>query len=137
VTGLSLKTTPGELLSASFEALAYRLSAVYGQLVAALHGGTAPVVVGSGGTLLGSPLFQQILADTLGVPLVPLRELEASARGAALLALEALGTLADVAAVPAQLDAPLRPDAARGAIYRQAAARQQRLYQTLLDESAV
>jgi gluconokinase len=137
VAGLTLKTTPADLLCASLEALAYRLGAVYGQLAAALHGGTAPVVVGSGGTLLGSPLFQQVLADTLGVPLAPLREHEASARGAALLALEALGALADAAAAPAQLDAPLLPDAARGAIYRQAAARQQRLYQKLLDESAV
>ena len=68
----------------------------------------------------------------LGVPISPSRDHEASARGAALLALEALGILPDVAQVPPHLDPPIQPDAARHAVYRKGAERQQKLYQALM-----
>lgn len=133
VAGIHAGTTPAELLRAGIESLAYRIGAVYDRLVQALR--LAPehtTVIGSGGTLLNSPLFQQIIADTLGVLLYPSREHEASARGAALLALEALGVLPDVGTVAPVLADPARPDATRGAIYRRAAARQEELYHRLL-----
>lgn len=144
ISGMHTHTTPFELLRAGVEALAYRISAVYTRLAQTLaregapdHGGAAPLLVASGGALLGSPLFQQIVADSLGVPLHPSREHEASARGAALLALEALGILSEAATAAPQLGAPVLPDAARGAIYQRGAARQAALYHKLLDESAV
>ncbi|MGH2486411.1 MAG: gluconokinase, partial [Ktedonobacterales bacterium] len=89
-------------------------------------------VVGSGGALLGSPLFQRIVADTLGAPLYPSRDLEASARGAALLALEALDLIANVADVAPRLDAAVQPNPALTPIYRAAMRRQEDLYQRLL-----
>ena len=73
----------------------------------------------------------------LGVALYPSRDAEASARGAALLALESLGLIQDVAAVEPHLDPPVQPDAARNAIYTRAAARQDALYQRLLGGPAV
>src|SRR5436309_14821872 len=76
----------------------------------------------------------QIVADTLGVAVYPSLDHEASARGAALLALEAMGILPDVAQVPAHLKPPVQPDAAKHAVYRKAAERQQKLYQELLEE---
>ncbi|MGZ3715607.1 MAG: gluconokinase, partial [Ktedonobacterales bacterium] len=60
-----------------------------------------------------------------------------SARGAALIALEALGILSDVAQVAPDLDPPIEPGAASGAVYHKAAERQLQLYQLLLGASAV
>ena len=74
----------------------------------------------------------QIVADTLGVPIYPSQDHEASARGAALLALEALGIAPDVAQVPPHLGPPIQPDAARHAVYRKGAERQKKLYQALM-----
>jgi gluconokinase len=137
VTGIHLDTTAYEILRAGTEALAYRIGTVYDQLVQALRfDAAAPTVVASGGALLNSSLFQQIVADTLGVPLHRSREHEASARGAALMALESLGILPDVAQVPPDLEGPVWPDPARGAIYKRAAQRQQRLYHLLLEVAA-
>lgn len=136
VAGVHAGTTPQELLRAGVESVAYRISLTYRRLVEALSLAD-PRVIGSGGALLNSALFQQVLADTLGVPLFPSRDAEASARGAALIALEVLGVIPDVSQVEPHLDAPVTPDAERGAIYRRAAERQQDLYQRLLGASEV
>ena len=88
-------------------------------------------MIGSGGALLNSRILQRIVADTLGVALYPSHDQEASARGAALLALEALGY--DLAQVTSELGQPLLPDEQHGTIYQAAAARQQALYQKLLE----
>ena len=139
IAGVSAHTTPAEIVRAALEALAYRIAIVHERLmtardahVAAIHGQPAGEVVGSGGSLLSSPLFQQIIADTLGVPLHPSRDTEASARGAALLALEALGLIPNVAAITPRTDVPVQPDASRTAIYRKAMQRQEDLYRRLL-----
>lgn len=141
IAGIQSNTAPTDLLRAGIESLAYRIGVVHERLAQALVSSNAlhasPVLVGSGGTLLNSPLFRQVLADALDTPLYPLREREASARGAALMALEALGVLSDVAQLAPDLDQPVQPDPARGAIYRSAVERQRHLYQLLLGASAV
>jgi gluconokinase len=136
-TGISVKTTPYELLLAGIEGLSYRIGAVYERLARALDlPAGAPQIIGSGGALFGSSLFQQIVTDVLGVPLYPSRDTEASARGAALLALEALGVLPDATSIPPNLATPIQPDLSHQAIYRQAAARQGELYRLLLEGGA-
>ncbi|QBD81548.1 carbohydrate kinase [Ktedonosporobacter rubrisoli] len=133
VAGISIHTSPAEMLRASMESLAYQLRAVYERLCATLQlGHTAPKVIGSGGALLSSRVLQEIVADTLGAQVYPSQEHEASARGAALLALEAMGLIADVAQIAPNLDAPIEPNATKGEIYRKAAARQRELYRLLL-----
>ncbi|HEU5226683.1 MAG TPA: carbohydrate kinase, partial [Ktedonobacteraceae bacterium] len=84
--------------------------------------------------LLGSSTLQHIIADTLGAALYPSHNHEASARGAALLALEAMGLIPDVTQVPADLASPVLPNEKHGTIYRRAAARQRELYGVLLGE---
>jgi gluconokinase len=84
--------------------------------------------------MLASRTLQGIIADTLNAPLYPSLEREASARGAALLALETLGVIPDVAHATVELGAPILPDEARHSIYEQGIKRQQRLYNTLLGE---
>jgi gluconokinase len=134
ITGLRAQTSPVELLRAGMESLAYQLAAVYGAVCQALQvDQRAQKLVASGGALLGSPALAQIVADTLGVPLYPSRYHEASARGAALLALETLGRVPDAALVPSELQPPVVPDMGRHAIYQQARERQLRLYHLLLE----
>jgi len=133
IVGISTHTSPAELLRAGIEALAYQIGAVYEQLITTLEKSEiAPTVVGSGGALLGSSTLQAVLADTLNTPLYPSLEHEASARGVALLALEALGIVPDVARVPLSVAAPIHPNPVRSAIYQRAAARQRQLYSALV-----
>jgi gluconokinase len=133
VMGIHTNTTSEDILRAGMEALAYQLGAVYEQLTVALdRNEVAPTVLGSGGALLNSVTFQGIIADTLNTPIYPSLDSEASARGVALLALEALGIIADVAQVPLDVKASVEPDPERHAIYMQAAERQWKLYHLLL-----
>jgi gluconokinase len=136
ITGLSHQSAPIEILRAGYEALAYRLLAVHQRLGEALQNNTHQHTLhASGGVLLGSSLMKSILADTLGLPLFPSQESEASARGTALLALEALGVLPDLASVAPVLLEPTWPNLERSHIYRRAAKRQEKLYQTLFGAS--
>lgn len=135
VAGISLHTSPADLLRAGAESLAYRLDAVYERLCALLEmEREVPKVICSGGALLSSSLLQSILADTLGASLYPSHEHEASARGAALLALETMGVIEDVARIQPDLSHVVVPNAERGAIYKKALERQEKLYHLLLSE---
>ncbi|HZO71780.1 MAG TPA: gluconokinase [Ktedonobacteraceae bacterium] len=136
ISGLSIHTTPADLLRAGMESLAYQLSAVYQQLRAVLQveDHTIPRLICSGGALLGSSTLQHVIADTLRAELYPSRNHEASARGAALLALEAMGLIPNVAQAPPDLANPVQPNNRYGEIYRQAAERQRKLYGALLGE---
>ena len=137
IAGIHTNTTPEDLLRASMEALAYQLGEVYQEVSVALDvKETRPRLVGSGGALLSTSTLRQIVSDTLGTPLYPSYELEASARGVALLALAALGLLPDVGQVQPRLADPVQPDAKRGEIYQQAAIRQMQLYKALLGSIA-
>lgn len=129
VIGLSLETTALHILRATLEAIALRLALVYDLLrprAAADH-----TIVASGGALAHSRAWAQTITDALGHPLTLCREEEATSRGAALLALDALGRLPDPAAAPAPLGETLHPDAARQARLRQALDRQRRLDRAL------
>ena len=133
ISGISQDTGPEQLLRAGVEALAYQLYAVYKQLQDALPmQGKTPKLICSGGALLHSTVLQGILADATNASLYPSHDTEASARGAALLALEAMGKIADVAQIAPDVSHPISPDQQHGAIYRKAIARQGDLYHKLL-----
>jgi len=123
VTGMGLATTAPEILRALLESVAYRLADVYERLRPLAKPGHA--VIASGGALQGSRVWSQIMADALGVPIEVREGIEASSRGAALLALGALGYPAPRLEVPGRV---LRPDPGRRDIYAEARARQARLY---------
>ncbi len=135
VSGLSIHTAPPEILRAGMESLAYQLSAVHDQLCTVLKtDARSHKMLASGGALLSSPDLRGIIADTLDTAIYPSREHEASARGAALLVLEALGVIPDLAKVPSALLEPTQPNPERTPIYRKAAERQRKLYELLLPE---
>jgi len=125
VTGLSLDTTALDVLQAALEAVALRLALVYALL--APHAAAGHLLVASGGAIRRSPSWTRALADALGRPIHCSPESEATGRGAALLALEALGVLPDVAAAAEPLADVVTPDAARQARYRHALDRHRRL----------
>jgi gluconokinase len=125
ITGLSLDTTALDVAHAALEAVALRLALVYERL--APYAARDHVVVASGGAISHSHAWTQILADALGRAIHCSPEREATSRGAALLAFEALGSLPDVTAVRAPLGKVFTPDAARHARYRAALERHRRL----------
>ncbi|MCC6176271.1 MAG: gluconokinase [Chloroflexi bacterium] len=131
ILGMTLATRPVDVLRAGLEAVALRFALIHGIL-----DGVVPEVrevVVTGGALLKSPAWSQIVADALGRPVVASGVPEASSRGAALLALAALGAIESVESV----DTPL------GEIYEprpsaherlQAAQERHRAYYRLLVE---
>lgn len=131
ISGLTLATTPEELLQAGMEAVALRLAATYDQLCAALgYGRRRPAVLAGGAALRHSVLWTQMLADALGAPIYRLRVAETSARGAALLAWERLGVAA-LEAAPVPRGRLFRPRPAATAALRAARQRQEALRQAL------
>ncbi len=95
-----------------------------------------PEVVASGGAILSSPTWLQIMTDVLGRPVAESQVQEASSRGAALLALESLGALDDIAGAPDFVGDIHEPDAGRHARYREAMERQRNLYDKLVRHDA-
>ena len=113
-----------------FEAVVLRITLVYNQLRSILP--AEPQVVAGGGALLSSSAWQHIIADALGVPIAISAIREASARGAALLALEALGVLPDTGQVPLEtVGAVVMPNLDNHRCYQGALERQQRFYAEL------
>ncbi|HEX6508943.1 MAG TPA: FGGY-family carbohydrate kinase, partial [Chloroflexota bacterium] len=128
--GVSLATRPLEIVRASLESIAYRFALVYDLLQSDV--GAPRSIIGSGAGLLDSPTWMQIMADVLGGPLVASAALEASARGAALLALEAAGAIQDSTEVAAPLGIEYAPVAGHARIYRAAMERQNVLYRKVV-----
>ena len=130
VHGISLATTPLEILRASMEAVACRIALVVDRLAPLLADDCE--IVASGGGFQNSPAWVQIVSDCLDRPIKVTRVEEASARGAALLALASLGVLADVADDPHFVGDAVEPIAKHQAPYREAKRRQEKLYDRLV-----
>jgi gluconokinase len=122
IAGLRLDTGPLELVRAGMEAVALRLALIQGLLRGSFP--TMRTIVASGGALRQSPAWAQIVTDALGVPLAVADDHEASSRGAALVALQAVGAIPSAADVDPPPTTVLVPNAARTAIYHRALERQ-------------
>jgi gluconokinase len=130
ISGLTLATTPEQILQAGLEAVAYRFALIEERICG--QDGCPHRLIASGGALLSSPTWMQIIADVLGRPVVASDEPEATSRGVALLALRSLGAIASLDEVPAADGKVYEPDAARHTIYRGAIERQRQLYDVLI-----
>jgi len=129
IAGLSLATQPAQLLRAAMEAITYQFVAV----AAAMERIVArpESVIATGGQLIHSPAWSQMLADALNLRVMMSAEPEASSRGAALLALHALGKLPRLWSLSPARGRTFRPRASVHAIYERARRRQQHLYELL------
>ena len=132
--GLTLGTPPAAILRASLEAVAYRFALIEQRLCG--RPDCDHRLIASGGALQRSPVWSQIFADVLGRPVVLSAEPEATSRGAAVLALHALGYFADLAHIPAADGMVYAPDPARHAIYQVGIARQRDLYERVITSVA-
>lgn len=131
LAGWNLNTSTVEIWRAALEAVAYRFAAIYDLLRTAI----APPreIIASGGALLHSPAWVQILADVLNVPVTASGEDEASARGAALLALRALGIISRLEELPASAGKTFVPRPESHEIYTRSRERQKTLYHLMLE----
>jgi len=129
IAGLSLDTGPFEILHASLESVALLFREIYGALSSAV--GAPAEIIASGGALLHSPAWTQMMADTLGRPVVASAELEASARGAALYALERIGAIPNLEALPASTGATFSPRPQFEPVYARLLEEQRGLYEKL------
>lgn len=130
IVGLSLHSRPIDILQAGLESVAYRVALIY-DLLRPVASSDAEIVA-SGGALLNSPAWVQIMADVLGRPVTASAEAEASSRGVALLALEQLGAIESIESAPAELGARYDPRPNHHERYGAARERQQRLYARLI-----
>ena len=130
ISGISPATTPAHIVRAAFEAVALRFRLIYERLRPLLPPGTE--IVASGGALQENQLWRQILADALEVPVNLVNVDEATSRGAAVLAMQALG-------IPLPPNPPTvhtaMPVGEASAVYAQAARRQQELYDRVISGS--
>jgi gluconokinase len=132
VAGLSMVTRPVEILRAAMEAVALRFALIAERLDEAFpeeRGGRK--IIATGGGLLSSPAWTGIMADALGKPVTASAVSEASSRGAALLALEALGG-PPIEEAGAPLGETQEPDLSRHQVYREALDRQRKLYDAMV-----
>jgi gluconokinase len=125
ITGLSFSTEPFDILRASLEAVSLGFSEIYRLLEPQ---GQSPEIVASGGALLKSPGWTQMMADALGRPVTACTEIETSCRGAALWAMERCGIIENLADLPASTGALFEPRAEHRETYVQLRDAQHALY---------
>jgi gluconokinase len=128
--GASWNTDALAMMRAVLEGASLRFAAIAREL---LQLAPEAQLVFSGGALEKVPLWQAIVCDAIGAPLLESLESEASARGAALLALEALGVLGDVAEVPLQVGVQLMPNPENHTIYTRMLEKQNALYSKIYE----
>jgi len=129
ITGLSASTGAFDILHAALESIALRFREVYCLLTRPW--GAPSEVIASGGALLHSPAWTQMIADALGRPVTICTETEASCRGAALWALERLRVIDSLDALPASTGAVFTPRPEHHNAYQDLLVQQHKLYERL------
>jgi gluconokinase len=126
ISGIRLSTTGGDLFRVTLESTAYRLAAIYDDLKTLAVRGHE--IHANGAAALKSPLWLQIIADTLGHAVEAVdAEAEASARGAAICAFETVGMLESLQGLDHTVSNRYEPDMSNHKAYVQARQRQSRL----------
>jgi gluconokinase len=126
IAGLSLHTVPVDIVQACLEAIAYRFALIYKRIAPYLP--DEAQIIASGGAILNSPAWLQLMADVLGQPVHTLLEREATSRGLALLGLEMLGVISHPAALEPATGETYEPRPENHSRYADAVAAQQELY---------
>jgi gluconokinase len=87
-------------------------------------------LIASGGVFAWRPEIAQMIADAIGRPVALAEDAEASARGAAIVALERIRALRSIEVAP-RIARTFRPRPTRRAHYREVIERQERLHSAL------
>ena len=134
ITGISLSTSPTDLLQALLEGVSLRFKQIYGLLKQPF--GEPDEVVASGGALLHSKVWLQMMADSLGHRVLHCTEAEASSRGAAMIAAEQMGLLSSLEDVPVEIGATFDPQPERTTKFERLLARDAWLFNTFYGNQA-
>jgi gluconokinase len=129
ITGMAASTDAFDILHAALESIALRFREIYCLLAGPW--GAPTEVIASGGALLHSPAWTQMMADALGRPITICTETEASCRGAALWALERLRIIDGLDALPASTGAVFEPRPEYQTAYQELLAQQHKIYERL------
>lgn len=129
IHGLTAATKPLDIVRAAMESICYRFALIADPLDS--FAPSASVTV-SGKVFHAYPCWAQIMADVLGRPVELSAISETTLRGAALLALETIGTIDSLETIKPEPGRIFVPDMQRHEVYRRAIARQQELYRRLL-----
>jgi gluconokinase len=128
ILGLTQQTSTAEIVRAALEAIAYRFALIAGALDTISPGAQ---IIATGNALRSSPVWSQIIADVLGRRLMFGGSPEASIRGAALLALEAVGKIGSIEEVEVSVAEVYEPDMDRHVRYQGGLERQEEFYKKL------
>ncbi len=132
IEGLSLSTRPEEIVRATMEGISFQVGQVYRALRETTR--RPRRVIATGGQLLHSNTWMQMLADVLDVPVSASAEPEASSRGAALLALYALGRRPALWHDQPRMGRTFHPQPAARRTYAAAMERQAELYERVFPD---
>ncbi len=133
IIGLTLQTQPIEILRAAMEGIAYRFALIAKALEPFAPGAS---IIASGNALRSSPTWTQIIADVLGQPVYLACASEASARGAALLGLEAMGRIDRIEEFPLSVETTFEPNMSHHERYQQGLERQFKVYESVIGHQA-
>ncbi len=124
--GLRTSTSALEMVQAMMEAVSLRFALVAELLLP--QRSPDLVFVASGGAVRSSEWWLQTMADALGAPVVVNMEQQGTSRGAAVLALHALGAIDSLYSLRPNVSATYQPRPDASAVLKKAAARQKELY---------
>ncbi|MEZ4861391.1 MAG: gluconokinase [Caldilineaceae bacterium] len=130
LVGFSLNTRPLDIVQAALEGIAYRFAIIHSRIKPHLGDGHRQIIA-SGGGLLSSPAWLQIMADVLSEPILALTEREITSRGVALLGLVQIGVIQNPHDLPPTTGQTYLPDLTHHARHQEACIRQEALYQSL------
>lgn len=130
ILGMNLSTRPIDILQASLEAITYRFAAIYERLKNEASP-DAKIIV-SGGAVLNSRVWTQMIADVMGIPVSSSAVEEASSRGAALIAMKSAGLIDNFDSVTHPIGNDFTPDMQKHEIYKIGRERHEKFYKKIL-----
>lgn len=135
--GFTLDTRPIDIVRSGLESMAYRYALIYRRMMSQLVLEHETQIIASGGGLLSSPTWLQIMADVLSQPIATLSETEATSRGIALLALESLGIINDTTELPPATGQIYQPNPQHLSLYQAALEKQLQIYNIFYGDDGI
>lgn len=124
--GLNLNTNRDHIIRATMESVCFRYAAIHD--IFNRQNMTIKKIIASGGGFLDSAALTQMMSDVIGLPITHSGEPEGSARGAAILALEGIGSLRSIAEAPMPLGKTFNPNMQNHETLRSARERHAAMY---------
>jgi gluconokinase len=134
IAGISLSTSPVDVLQACLESVSLRFKQIY--LLLSRPFSVPDEVIASGGALLRSKVWPQMMADALDHAAVECLEPEASSRGAAVIAAEQMGLLSSMDDLPVTLGRTIEPKPEHPAIFDRMLEGDRNLFDSLYGRSS-